>query len=243
MKTILILPDLQVPFHDRKFVDLMSKFQDHLQPDEVGQIGDLMDQPQPSRWNKGLAGEFEQTLQHDLELTKGIIKDLSINWIKLGNHDERIELYVKKYAPALDSLAALRLEQLLDLDSTGTQLHREPFAVAPGWIASHGHEGGLSQVAGRTAYGLARRFDRSVVCGHTHRAGIVSETIGVDRNRRVITGIEVGHGMDLKYATYVKSPNWQQAFGILNVDGKHVQPELVYVHNHRFIYQGKVFSV
>lgn len=242
MKSILILPDLQIPYHDRRFVDLMGRFIEEFKPDEVGQIGDLMDQPQPSRWSKGMAGEYADTLQKDLDLTKQIIKDLRINWIKIGNHDERIEEYVKRYAPALGSLRALEIGELLDLNVTGVKLYREPFSIAPGWIIAHGHEGGLSQVAGRTAYSLAKRYDSSVIAGHTHRAGVVSETVGIGKHRRVLTGMEIGHGMDLKYATYVKSPNWQQAFGMMWVDGKTVQAELIPVNNHKFIYQGKVFK-
>lgn len=239
MKSVLILPDLQVPYHDPKFIRVMESFIQDFQPDEIGQIGDLMDQPQPSRWNKGLAGEYERTLQNDIDQTKDILSRLSINWVKMGNHDERIEAYVERYAPALRSLSSLRYEELLGLDHNGIVLHREPFEISPGWVIAHGHEGSLSSVAGRTAYGLARRFDRSVVCGHTHRAGIVSETVGLGRKHRTFTGMEIGHGMDLKYASYVKSPNWQQAFGILYIEGKRVQPELIPVHNGFFVYQGK----
>ncbi len=242
MKSILILPDLQVPYHDTHFVKLMRDFIEDFQPDDIGQIGDLMDQPQPSRWNKGLAGEYEDTLQEQLDTTKKIIDDLHIQWVKMGNHDERIEAYVERYAPALRSLHALRIENLLELEDRGVRVYREPFEVAPGWIAAHGHETrSLSAVSGRTAYGLARRFDSSVVCGHTHRAGIVAETVGLNEHR-TFTGMEVGHGMDLKYATYVQSPNWQQAFGILHVDEGQTQPELIPVHNGRFVYQGKVYK-
>lgn len=240
MKSILILPDLQVPYHDTHFVKLMRDFIEEFQPNEIGQIGDLMDQPQPSRWSKGLAGEYEDTLQQHIDDTKQIIDDLHIQWVKMGNHDERIESYVERYAPALRSLHALKLEGLLELEDRGVRIHREPFEVAPGWIAAHGHEGSLSSVSGRTAYGLARRYDRSVVCGHTHRAGIVSETVGLTEVRTV-SGMEVGHGMDLKHATYIKAPNWQQAFGILYVDGEQTQAELIPVNHGSFFYQGKVY--
>ena len=241
MRSILILPDLQIPYHDPKFVKVMENFIREYRPDEVGQIGDFLDQPQPSRWSKGMAGEYAGQLQKDINLGKELIDRLRIDWIKLGNHDERIEIYVDRYAPALSDLQCIRIEQLLGLEEKGVVLRREPFEVAPGWIAAHGHEGGLSSVAGRTAFGLAKRYDSSVVCGHTHRAGIVSETVGIVR-RRVITGLEVGHGMDLRKATYVRQPNWQQAFGVLKVDGRLVQPELIPVHNGTFIYEGKRYS-
>jgi hypothetical protein len=242
VKTVLIIADLQIPYHDQKYVDVMEKFIAEFKPDEVGQIGDLMDQPQPSRWTKGRAGEYADTLQADVDLTKEIVERLRLNWIKMGNHDERIEAYVERYAPALASLTSLRYEELLGLDGNGVALHRNPVEVAPGWIAAHGHEGGLSPVAGRTAFSLAKRYDQSVLCGHTHRAGIVAEQLGLGGRVRQLMGMEVGHGMDLSQATYVKGPNWQQAFGMLYVDGDHVQPELTYVKDGRFIHQGKVWS-
>lgn len=244
VKTILVLPDLQVPYHDPKYIRVLEKFIEDFSPHEVGQIGDLMDQPQPSRWNKGMAGEYATTLQKDVDETRKILKRLRVNWVKLGNHDERVETYVERYAPALASLASLRFEEMLGLDDLGVTYHRKPFTLAPGWVAAHGHEGSLSSVAGRTAFGLAKKFDRSVVCGHTHRAGLVSETIGMVSARRQISGMEVGHGMDLKHATYIKSgvANWQQAFGLVHVDGSLVQAELIPVQGGRFIYRGKVYS-
>lgn len=243
MRSILILPDLQIPFHDKGYIKVMEKFIKNFAPDEVGQIGDFLDQPEPSRWNKGTAGEYEPTLQKSINTGKEIIERLTIDWIKLGNHDERIEVYVNRYAPALANLEALRYENLLDMAALGVAYHRKPFEVAPGWLAAHGHEGSLSPVSGRTAFGLASQFDKSVVCGHTHRAGVVGRTIGYRARTRTIYGMEVGHGMDTRNAHYIKgTANWQKAFGILYVEGKQVGHQLVMVENdNSFIFEGKLW--
>jgi hypothetical protein len=45
--------------------------------------------------------------------------------------------------------------------------------------------------------------------------------------------MEVGHMMDMKKAGYLRagSANWQQAFGVIEVDGRNVRPSLVPIVN------------
>lgn len=245
-KLIAILSDLQIPFMDPNYPKVMRKFLDAVQPDEVGQIGDLLDMPEVGRWNKGAAGEYAGTFWKSIRATRKLLDEFDFDWIKVGNHDERMEVYIDRYAPALGGPdSEFTLDSVLRMGDRKARLERKPFRLAPGWIAAHGHEGSLSPVAGRTAYGLAQRWNASVVCGHTHRLGTVSTTVGLPGSRRTITGMEIGHGMAEKHATYIKSgsPNWQKGFGILVVDGNttyhhvvHMQPDC------SFQYDGKVFK-
>lgn len=226
-KLIIVVPDLQVPYHDEAFIRSTRKFVKAMRASplyrtvEVGQIGDLMDQPQTGRWNKGAAGEFAGDFWADVRETRAVIADYGFDWVKIGNHDRRVLEYIEKYNPALHGPESeITLEWMLRIDPKRTKLQHKPFAMAPGWIAAHGDEGSLSPVPGRTAFGLAMRWDRSVVCGHTHRAGHVSTTIGREPDRRRITGMEVGNGMVEDAATYIKhgSPNWQKGLGLFVVD-------------------------
>ena len=251
-KLILVLADLQVPFQDPDYIKVMLKFQRAMRASplyrtvETGQIGDLMDQPQTGRWNKGAAGEFAGDFWSDVRETRKIIDLFQFDWIKDGNHDRRVEDYIDKYAPALGGPdSELNMESLFQINTRKTKLHRRPFDVAPGWIAAHGDEGGLSPVAGRTAFGLAERFDKSVICGHTHRAGHVSKTVGTPGNRRRLTGMEIGHGMVEEAATYIKSgaPNWQKAFGILVVDRGRTYEHLIMMDQDcHFEWNGKTYK-
>lgn len=252
-KLIIVLADLQVPFHDPRYIKVMKKFVDDMRKSknfdvvEVGQIGDLMDQPQVGRWNKGAAGEYSGTFWKDAKVTREVIELFQFDWVKAGNHDRRVEDYIEKYAPALDGPDSLiSMETVFNVGKgTPVKLHRKPFKMAPGWIAAHGDEGGLSQVAGRTAWSLTTRWDASVVCGHTHRAGTVSTTIGLPGRRRVITGMEVGNGMLESSATYIKSsaPNWQKAFGLFIVVGRRTYDQLVMMTpDCHFTYDGRVYK-
>lgn len=249
-KLIVVLADLQVPFHDPQYIKVMHRFVTEARKSrafekvEVGQIGDLMDQPEVGRWNKGAAGEYAGTFWKGVRDTRKILELFQFDWIKVGNHDRRIEDYIEKYAPALGGPESeWNLNTLLNLN--GSVLRRDPFRIAPGWIACHGDEGGLSPVPGRTAFGLAQTYNASVVCGHTHRAGVVSKTVGLPGSRKRITGMEVGNGMLERYATYIKtkSPNWQKGFGLFVVEKGKTYDQLVMMNpDSSFTYDGKIWK-
>lgn len=255
-RRIVVISDTQFPYDDRKALKAVIRFVGDYQPDEVIHIGDLMDFPQPSRWNKGTAGEFEGSVFEDCEQAKRrFLEPLREVYsgpfgVHEGNHDERARTYLAKYAPALAESGAFNLETLLDFESFGIELLPEFYAVAPGWITTHGHRGGikLSQIAGNTALNAAKKMGVSVVMGHTHRMGIGSYTFGYGgdkKNERIVTGMEVGNLMNMKLASYLKggTGNWQQGFGLLTVEGHHVKPETVPITRGRFTVDGRTWEV
>ena len=253
-KRIVILSDTQIPYDDRRALKAVVRFIGDYQPDEVVHIGDCMDFPQPSRWNKGSAGEFEGSVFADVEQAKrrllGPLREVYDGPIGVheGNHDERARTYLAKYAPALAESGAFNIETLLDFDGFGIDLLPEFHKVAPGWITTHGHRGGinLSQIAGNTALNAAKKFQTSVIMGHTHRMGIGSHTFGYGGNvARTVTGMEVGNLMNMKLATYLKggTGNWQQGFGLLTVDGQSVKPETVPISGGKFSVDGVTWEV
>lgn len=254
MRRVVIIPDTQIPYDDRKALKAVIRFIGDTQPDEVIHIGDVADYPQPSRWNKGTAGEFEGSVFADSEQVKRrLLEPLRQVYdgpvgVHEGNHDERPRVYLGKYAPALAESGAFNIENLLDFNSFGVTLLPEFNFVAPGWITTHGHRGqiSLSRIAGATALNAGKRFGASVVMGHTHRQGILSHTFGVaGQVSKVITGMEVGHLMNQKLASYLKGAtgNWQEGFGLLSVDGRYVKPELVPIHRGRFTVDGRTWEV
>ena len=60
MKTIVILSDLQSPYHDVGATNAIKKFIRAYQPDVVATCGDEIDFPQISRWEEGGEGEWQQ---------------------------------------------------------------------------------------------------------------------------------------------------------------------------------------
>jgi hypothetical protein len=107
----------------------------------------------------------------------------------------------------------------------------------------HGDEGSMNSTGGLTALGLAKRTGKSVVCGHTHRQGLVHHTQAYGTaTPKTIWGMEVGNLMDYRKAKYIKGGlfTWQQGFGILYVDGNTVSPAVIPIQKDgSFIVEGK----
>ncbi len=257
-KTIVVMPDVQAPLHDQGLVDKFTQFLADYEPDELAQVGDFTDSTEISRWVRGKKPEYAGDLQQGFDISRYILEKIREVFegrfrIVRSNHDDRLELYIQGCAPGLASLRALTVENLVGFTDFDVEFIRDevveltPEARDP-WIMCHGDEGSLNQVAGRTAFNLAKnKFGANVVCGHTHRAGLTSESYGYNgKIRDTRHGLEVGHFMDLTKADYLKkkgvAANWQQSFGILHVHGSKVYPQLVPVdYDGNFSIEGKLY--
>jgi len=253
-KRIVILSDTQIPYDDRKALKAVIRFIADTQPNEVVHIGDLMDYPTPSRWTKGTAEEFAQRIKPDGDQCKRrFLEPLRQRYsgplkVHRGNHDERPYDYLTRYAPALCEYADdFKFENLLDFGGFGVEVAPEFYKIAPNWISTHGHRGGvrLSQKAADTAYNAMMRFNSSVIIGHTHRLGIKPHTLGFGGAQKVLWSMEVGNLMNMKLAQYLKgaTANWQSGFAMLTVDGGHVKPELVPINGGSFSVDGYTWKV
>jgi hypothetical protein len=253
MKTTVIVSDMQVPYHDPIAVANVVEFVGDFAPDQLVNVGDDLDSPQTSYWCKGKAGEYAGTLQRDIDRARTLhrrfreaLGDKPYH-ISRSNHGDRTQKYIHQYAPALRDLDCLQLPELLGYNQLGMIYHREPWEVASGWWGCHGDEGTLSPIAGRTAALMAEKWGVSVVCGHTHRAGMISRSYGVaGRTTGQVTGVEVGHLMDMSQAGYLPGGHgdWQKAFAILyEANPGHVSPVIVPVDRHGgFTVEGEVYG-
>lgn len=250
-ETIVVISDMQIPYNDKRATKNLYRFLAEFQPDQIASVGDDVDFPQVSRWNKGMEGEYRGDLQQ--HISAGIKHFEAIRSVFDGpvhvvrsNHMDRPLTYVRRYAPGLMGLRALTIPGLLDLERLGIEYHEQPYELAPGWLLAHGDEGNLNTTAGGTALGLARKWGTSVVCGHTHRLGIQHDHMG--HNLKITQrryGFEVGNLMRLKDAEYLRTgqANWQQGFGILYVSNKTVDPVPVVVRpNGSFRVEGKEYN-
>jgi predicted phosphodiesterase len=245
MERIVVVSDLQIPYHDPRAVYNLIDFIKRYKPDRVVSIGDEIDLPQVSKWEKGRMGEYAGTIGKDRDVTVKILEQLRVTDVIRSNHTDRLFNYIASYAPGLYGIPELQLENFLRLPELGITYWRKPMPIAPNWVAVHGDHGRISQVAGQTALKQALQHGKSLVCGHTHRLGLSSVTeasggiVG-----RIVTGLEVGNLMDFKKAHYTHgSANWQQGFGLLYVDGRNVTPVAVPVaKDGSFIVEGKRYG-
>lgn len=230
MKPIVVVSDLQIPYHDKRAVTNLAAFIKAYKPDHVVSVGDEMDMQTISKWSKGTPLEFERSIGKDRDETVRTLESLQVRHMIRSNHTDRLFNTVMMRAPGLLGLPELNLENFLKLDQIGTTYHKNPYQLAPGWLLMHGDEGSMNQTGGMTALGLAKRAGMSVVCGHTHRMGLCHHSQSYAGSAgRTTWGMEVGNLMNYKDAKYIKGGlfNWQQGFGILYVDGNTVTPHLV----------------
>lgn len=227
MSTFVIVPDIQWPDTDMSAVNAGLEYIAGGRWDGVLLVGDELDAPEPSRWNKNSAGEYSGTLQRSIDGCHNLLADIvdaagdAPVHLMRSNHQVRIEQYLAKYAPALSSLRCLDYATLLGLDELGITFHREPWMFTKennGWFLIHGDEGNLIRTAGGTSLGIAKRLGASCVGGHTHRLGVQHEHSSMGgRIRRHLFGVEAGHWMDMRKASYLRagSGNWQQGMAVI----------------------------
>jgi hypothetical protein len=236
---------LQVPYHDERAVRNVASFIRRFKPDQVITIGDEIDLPQISRWTEGTPGWFEQSLGADRDATVEILWDLQVTDMIRSNHTDRLYNVIMKKIPAFLALPELKFEKFMKLDELGIKFHRKPLEFAPDWIAIHGDEGSVKPTPGLTALDAARKHGKSVVCGHTHRAGqsAFTEASGGVLGR-VLRGVEVGNLMQFSKAGYMKGTgNWQQAFAVFYVDKKTVTNTIVHIEKDgSFVFEGKRYG-
>jgi hypothetical protein len=245
MKKIVVISDLQVPYHDERAVRNVASFIKRFKPDQVITIGDEIDLPQISRWSESTPGWYEQTLGADRDATVQILWDLQVTDMIRSNHTDRLYNVIMKKIPAFLALPELKFEKFMKLDELGIKFHRKPLEFAPDWIAIHGDEGSVKPTPGLTALDAARKHGKSVVCGHTHRAGqsAFTEASGGVLGR-VLRGVEVGNLMQFSKAGYMKGTgNWQQAFAVFYVDKKAVTNTIVHIEKDgSFVFEGKRYG-
>ncbi|WP_144121148.1 hypothetical protein [Catellatospora sichuanensis] len=252
---IVILPDTQFPLHDPVLTKKLAEFIWEYAPDQVAHVGDLTDSTELGRWVRGLRGQFTGGLEGGFQQTRDWLGYIRKGYdgpfhLSRANHDDRLEAAIERHLPEIAGLTikgqVISIENALDFDGFGVTYHQTYHELAPGWLLTHGDWGSISQIPGNTALIQAKALGKSVVCGHTHRAGLVAGPLASDHQSIEVMGMEVGHAMDRTMATYLKGGknSWHNAFGILRVERGNkkkprVYPELVMIaDDYSFMVEG-----
>ena len=248
IKRYLVISDLQIPYHHEAAVKNVIKLARREKFDSVLCVGDEIDFQTISRWAEKTPLAYQQTLDADRKATQDILWALTENakeaHIVRSNHTDRLYNTLLK-VPGLISLPELQYAKFMDFAGLGIRFHKKPFEFHKGWVLVHGDEGSMNSNAGLTALGLAKKFGKSVVCGHTHRAGISAFTEGIGASYRTLWGLEAGNVMDKRKASYLKagSANWQMSVAVIETHGNHVSPMLVPINKDgSFTLYGKLYA-
>ena len=246
MKITVVISDLQIPFEDRKMVENVAQFIEDVRPDTVISVGDESDLAPLSRFSLNTRGMYEGDLGAERDRVVEVLGMLRVKHITRSNHLDRWFAALSR-VPAFESIPEMKLEEFYKFEQLGIEYHKNPWSPAKDWLLLHGDEGAMSQVGGQTALNLGiKRTNTSIVCGHTHRQGIISQTFTYPGKKqpKTITGFEVGTLADFNSPgmSYAKLKNWQNGFGLLYESGNNVTPVSVPIVNKSFIVEGTKYE-
>lgn len=228
---VFIIPDIHIPYEDKAAVTATIKCAEAFQPNEIIQLGDLLDCYGLSKYMRStyktsdLAAELKQA-NNLLKLFKERSGAKIATFLE-GNHEARIRKYILNKAPDLAGLDATRVDNLLQLQKIGWDFIAEhKFYAINDLYFTHGEYANA-----HSPLKHINEYNVSVVHGHTHHISCKYQR-GLDKT---IQGWELGClcSMDVG-AEYVKKANWQHGFGTATfnkgrwwIQAYHIQDGLV----------------
>lgn len=205
----IVLPDLHLPFHDKKLLNCWLNRLGGGDFDGVDIIGDFLDCYSLSRFdnNPKRKNNFQQEVDEGRKLLEGIrlyLPKVNIRYSE-GNHEDRLRKILWGKCPALAHLRDLTIPKILRLDDLDIRWHstQDPYKIGDLWY-THGDL--LRQNAGMSARVKSEAINGSVIVGHTHRMGWSPKTTWDGTH----DAYEVGYMADPKQLDYVRTCfNWQ----------------------------------
>ena len=245
----LLLYDIHIPHQDIVAVDSAIKYaKAHYEIREVILGGDTMDCESLSKYDKisetaSFADEVYETNSF-LRKLRDIFPNAKITYI-MGNHEERLEKYVRKNVPELADFKELTLPSFLDFDDVGVEFvdNRKRLTQGvglyrvQGWNIFHGHEFGICPLT-NPAKRYVDRAKVNMIVGHIHKT---DSSVMTTFNRDLIRCYSVGTLAKLS-PDYMPINQWTQGFAIIEhvyADVNSWRTPLGIVHNH-LIWYGEV---
>ena len=281
LKVAVFLPDPQIgyrwyggeewaPFHDERAIELAMQLIQKIQPDEVVNLGDMIDFPTLSRWPQEEA--MQRTIQKSIDYTHEFLSKQRANapkakivWVE-GNHDLRLQNYVQANAAKISGLRRANMEHELPLLSLPYLLRldeinvdyvggypKAEYYLSDSLKAKHGD---CVKSSGRTAAAVVEREDVSTVFGHVHRTELAYKTRHGRKGPRTqfahcpgalcltngqVPGFHTGTDVDMKPVTYYQ--DWQLGITVVHYDDDqaHMQ-HIPFGNNYEALYEGKMYQ-
>lgn len=212
----VIAGDFHVPYHDPASVGCLLGYLHDTKPDGFTINGDFSDFYACSSFSKDPRREFG--LQDELDEANAILDKIDdalpqgcVKRFVIGNHEARLERYMREHARAFHGLRSLSIDALFRLTERGYQIVPMIGRDASTRIGKVevGHFNVARKDSGASARALLLDRGCSVIQSHTHRlAAIYKRARGTGEQR---AAWEVGCMCDLS-PEYVTSPDWQSGF-------------------------------
>lgn len=179
----LILPDLQVPYHDEKSLENVLAYASTIRWDGCIQLGDFLDFDFCSKWTADNARKIEGTRFRKEYATGNAVLDKIQKAVRKknsdcklivieGNHDWRVENVVNK-TPSLEGLIEFEENmKMAERDALFWRywVHKKPLSIGKAFFI-HGDYIGVHH-----AKKVADSYHRNVFYGHTHTLQAYTKT-------------------------------------------------------------------
>jgi hypothetical protein len=233
----MLFSDPHFPYHDVIAVNAMLN--DAVKRKEINFIlinGDGLDFYLLSRFNKDpnkrSVNEEIYTWCEFLKLLQKLFPVAKIYW-KLGNHEERLEKYLRVKAPELLDMSEFKLGKIIEMRGvTGVNIIEKQIVYAGRLPIVHGHEfQSKATSAVNPARGLFLKTLSSALISHYHRTSSHAEK---DINDKLMSSFSVGCLCGL-HPEYALLNNWNHGFAYIDIDGQEFNIENLKIH------KGKIY--
>jgi predicted phosphodiesterase len=235
-KRVAVFSDIHVPYHNITALTTAIQFAKKEKPDALLLNGDCLDAHGLSKY---LRDPRKKDFKGELDTFKALIvvlkKQLNCQiYFKIGNHDERYELYLQQKAGELQGVDEFQFENIIKARAEGIRIIGSmQIAKMNALNIIHGHEykGGISAPV-NIARGLYLRGKVSAAQGHNHTT---SEHTEPNMNGEITTTWSSGCLCEL-HPRYMPLNKWNHGFMMVDLDDNKRDYEM---RNLR-IYNGKV---
>lgn len=238
----VLWPDTHCPFHDRKAVEIAIEIAREERPDELVLLGDFEDCYSVSRFTQDPDKAFT-LLEDELEEGKALrarmereLRPSKVVYIE-GNHENRIEKYVRGYAPRLAS--ALNPKDVLGVPRHWVWVPwgQRNFYRCGKLLATHG-----TLATKHAAAAMLDKYGCSVVFGHTHKIQRFQKR---NANGQLLEAFNVGWLGDkhraMEYIENVADASQGFAIQYCKPNGDFFV-KIVEIENHSAVHNGKLFK-
>lgn len=242
MTTQAIINDIHFPYHDRKVVDLFVDFCKIHSVGSIHLLGDIQNCGSLSlKFTEVPKDEKDRYLRHEIGVGRTFMWALRATFPKIpihlygGNHEWRLERYVRQHAKALVGLPGLDIPSLLGLEKL--DIGYFPYGELVRWGGLRLTHGDIVRSgSAMTARAMLQKYGTNILFGHTHRGGVAytsteGGTVGAWENF-------CGCKLDQPYT--LGPNNWQQGWSLVYNDlRRHFTVSPVRVERGSYIFEGQ----
>lgn len=213
-----VIGDIHIPYHDKKALKICL---DYLKQENINGLllnGDILDFYSISRFYKRpdaprLVNEMEVGKEF-FALLRKIFPNTPI-YYKIGNHEERWEMFIGLKCQELWGIANLQFENLLELDKYSIELISNQRTVITGMLnILHGHEFKMFSGGVNVARSARLKAIDNVLVGHFHRC---QNDIAKTLSDKMQGGFSIGCLCGLS-PDFMPINNWSHGFALVKTE-------------------------